>query len=189
MPGLNKKPITITLYRPAKKKAIHNVCQDLTSKLLQSLCFISPRNKASRNSLATIQAKLWFLVAATQLYTPHFPSVLVLSYDENVKKKSKFVNGDRLFFFQKRGGALIREGALIRRNTVMKWCFIANRCGCHGNTFLCNHASVSKFCEIFWGNIVWNRICFNFPTINSVQISLVWRLLGSITGLSHSYTP
>ena len=33
------------------------------------------------------------------------------------------------------------------------------------------------------------KICYNFPTICSVRISLIWQLLGSITGLSHVVTP
>ena len=52
---------------------------------------------------------------------------------------------------------------------------------CHGNTCSSSYAKLSIFWGIFKRNIVWNKICYIFPTICSVRISLVQPLLVSVT--------
>ena len=60
--------------------------------------------------------------------------------------------------------------------------------GCHGNTFPCILAKISIFWEILWGNIAQNQICYNFPKICSVRISVVWQFLHLRWRISSSQT-
>ena len=52
--------------------------------------------------------------------------------------------------------------------------------GCHGDTFPCIPAEIAIFCQIFWRNVAQNQICYNFPTVCSV-----WMSVGCLVGPSH----